>query len=95
MRLELFLNDIRARVGNRFTSESATYLKCNSVLEADDPEQARLFPDEFLQSLNVSGMPPHVLVLKVEYPVMLLRNLAPEKDFAMAPDLSLQNYAPM
>ena len=37
------------------------------------------FPPEYLQLLNASGLPPHRLVLKVGLPVMLLRNINPEK----------------
>ena len=33
------------------------------------------FPSEFLNTINLPGMPPHKLTLKVGMPVMLLRNL--------------------
>ena len=53
-----------------------------SLLSIDtitDPEQAVHFPTEFLNSLEVSGMPPHNLKLKLGVTVMLLRNLNPPK----------------
>lgn len=42
-------------------------------------EQAVNYPTEFLNSLNPSGMPPHLLKLKVGSILMVLRNLNPPK----------------
>ncbi len=39
-----------------------------------DSEQAT-YPVEFLNSITVSGLPPHKLTLKVGLPIMMLRNL--------------------
>ena len=41
------------------------------------PEEAVHFPVEFLNSLDISGMPPHKLTLKIGCPVMFLRSLDP------------------
>ena len=50
-----------------------TYKSADSL---HDPEEsnAGLFPVEFLNSLQMSGLPPHELKLKKNTPVMLLRN---------------------
>ena len=41
-----------------------------------DSDQAK-YPTEFLNSLNISGVPPHELNLKIGLPVILLRNINP------------------
>jgi len=37
-----------------------------------------ILPDEFLNSLNPSGLPPHELKLKVGIPIILIRSIAPK-----------------
>jgi ATP-dependent DNA helicase PIF1 len=49
-------------------------LSADSLL--DDAESA-IYPVEFLNSLNISGLPPHKLTLKVNQPIILLRNTDP------------------
>jgi len=44
---------------------------------AEDLEVANTYPFEFLNTLEVSGMPSHKLLLKIGAPVILLRNLDP------------------
>ena len=39
----------------------------------DDPHN--YYPSEFLNTLTSNGLPPHVLKLKVGYPVILLQNI--------------------
>ena len=44
-----------------------------------DQEDAEHYPQEFLNSLNPTGLPPHSLKLKTGTPIILLRNLKPPK----------------
>jgi ATP-dependent DNA helicase PIF1 len=48
-----------------------------SADSAEDTEVANTYPSEFLNTLEVSGMPSHKLVLKIGAPVIMLRNLDP------------------
>ena len=56
----------------KFPGEAKTYLSADSVAEED---LHNAYPSDFLNSVAVSGMPPHAMTLKVGAPVMLLRNL--------------------
>lgn len=51
-------------------------LSVDSVLQ--ESNQA-LYPIEFLNTLNISGLPPHNLNLKVGLPIIMLRNLNPNE----------------
>ncbi|XP_055918690.1 uncharacterized protein LOC129950794 [Eupeodes corollae] len=48
-----------------------------SIEATVDKDKAVNFPIEFLNSLDISGMPPHNLRLKIGSPIILLRNLNP------------------
>ena len=45
----------------------------NLAMEQED--MANAYPTDFLNSVTLSGMPPHAMTLKVGAPVMLLQNL--------------------
>lgn len=46
-----------------------------SIDSIEEDDQQVLYPLEFLNSLNISGMPPHIIRLKIGAPIMLLRNI--------------------
>ena len=56
----------------KFPGKGRTYLSADSVAEED---LHNAYPTDFLNSITLSGMPPHSMTLKVGPPVILLRNL--------------------
>jgi len=73
-------NDVDIEINNKvmdmFVSTDRSpvreYLSEDSVI---DDNHGAMYPVEFLNSLNPSGVPPHVLRLKVGCPIMLMRNM--------------------
>ncbi|GFS98753.1 ATP-dependent DNA helicase [Trichonephila clavipes] len=53
-------------------SEKVIYKSIDTVVEADEVVN---YPSEFLNSLDLPGMSPHVLKLKTGVPVIMLRNV--------------------
>ena len=67
---------INATLVAQLPGEYVEYTSLDSVL---DESQAVHFPIEFLNSLEVSGFPSHVLSLKISAPIIILRSLDPPK----------------
>jgi len=57
--------------------EGQVYLSADAVLIGD--EQGLYVTTEFLNGINLSGLPPHQLTVKVGCVMMLLRNLNPKQ----------------
>jgi ATP-dependent DNA helicase PIF1 len=56
----------------KISTETTVYNSIDTVMTSDDSTS---YPVEFLNSLELSGVPSHKLELKVGVPVMLMRNL--------------------
>ena len=63
-------DEINERVSLMLPGQEKVYKSCDNT---DDYNQA--FPSEYLNTVNLPGLPPHKLNLKIGMPVMLLRNL--------------------
>lgn len=64
---------------NQMPGDAEDYYAVNTAHTDDVGAGHEEFPREFLHSLQLSGLPPSLLKLKVGSPVMLLRNLRPSE----------------
>jgi ATP-dependent DNA helicase PIF1 len=71
------VDKINKTVLAKVPGEEVVYESVDGTIDPDSTTV--LFPTEFLNSLNPSGVPPHVLRLKVGVPFLLLRNIEPPK----------------
>ncbi|XP_024982866.1 ATP-dependent DNA helicase PIF6-like [Cynara cardunculus var. scolymus] len=67
------VDEINDQLIDRFCGDEKVYY---SFDEAED-DRNNFYPMEFLNSLTVSGLPPHYLRLKIGCPVIPLRNINP------------------
>jgi ATP-dependent exoDNAse (exonuclease V) alpha subunit len=67
-------DSINDKVLGRIRGQEKLYYSCDEVAN-----EFAAYPVDFLNQLNISGLPPHQLHLKVGAVVMLLRNLNPSK----------------
>jgi ATP-dependent DNA helicase PIF1 len=58
---------------NRFQGDEMVYRSFDCAV--DDPHN--YYPPDFLNTLTPNGLPPHLLKLKINCPVILLRNIDP------------------
>ena len=63
-------DEVNAFVTAMIPGDETVFKSCDNT---DDFSQE--FPSEFLNTINLPGMPPHKLTLKIGMSVMLLRNL--------------------
>ncbi|GBM46501.1 hypothetical protein AVEN_66190-1 [Araneus ventricosus] len=62
-----------------FMTGNETVYKAVDMIMSEDPQDQLTFPEEFLNSLTPTGLPPYELKLKIGCIIMLLRNLAPSE----------------
>ncbi|GBM84750.1 hypothetical protein AVEN_64890-1 [Araneus ventricosus] len=62
-----------------FMPGNETVYKAVDMIMGEDPQDQLTFPEEFLNSLTPTGLPPYELKLKIGCIIMLLRNLASSK----------------
>ncbi|GFV00105.1 ATP-dependent DNA helicase [Trichonephila clavipes] len=68
------VNTINFTIQHGIPSETTTYKSIDTV---ENQDEVVSYPTEFLNSLDLPGMPPHVLTLKIGVPIILLRNINP------------------
>ncbi|KAJ8893845.1 hypothetical protein PR048_006446 [Dryococelus australis] len=67
------VNAINFSIKNEIPGEVTTYKSIDTVMNHDDVN----YPTEFLNSIDLSVIPPHVLTLKIGVSIILLRNINP------------------
>ncbi|GFW18544.1 ATP-dependent DNA helicase [Trichonephila clavipes] len=62
-----------------FSMEYPVKRQHKSIDTVENQDEVVNYPTEFLNSLDLPGMPPHVLTLKIGVPIILLRNINPPR----------------
>ena len=68
--------NINKRLLNLFPGDPKLYMSIDRVVKEDEVVD---YPIEFLNSINLPGLPDHMIELKVGVPIILLRNLDPPR----------------
>ena len=72
--LNSIVNSINQQMVHEFAGESVIYRSVDTPISEDE---ALHFPVKFLNSIEVPGLPPHTLCLKVGIPIIILRSIDP------------------
>lgn len=70
------VNEINYNIQNGIPGEETIYKSLDTILNQDEVVN---YPTEFLNSLDLPGIPPHILKLKIGVPIILLRNINPPR----------------
>ncbi|XP_023747382.1 uncharacterized protein LOC111895527 [Lactuca sativa] len=70
-------DQVNALILSKTNSQEVVYNNCDSIKSQthDSLELDTLYPLDYLNNLHFSGIPSHTLILKVNTPVMLMRNI--------------------
>ncbi|XP_053949370.1 uncharacterized protein LOC128857647 [Anastrepha ludens] len=66
------VNEINADILDKIPGDTVVYRSVDTVIDQD---QVVNYPTEFLNSMDISGFPPHYLQLKVDATIIMLRNI--------------------
>lgn len=66
------VNDLNASILQEIDEQFFAYKSIDTITNEDDVVN---YPTEFLNSLDLPGLPPHYLALKVGAPIIMLRNI--------------------
>jgi ATP-dependent DNA helicase PIF1 len=69
------VDDLNKKIFEMLSIPSNQVTVSKSVDSIQEEEHVAIYPFEFLNSLNISGIPPHRIILAPGVPIMLLRNL--------------------
>ena len=80
------INDLAIKY---FPGTEQTYLSIDSVL---CPRQKAIYPTEFLNKITGSGLPQHRLLLKINQPIILLRNISQNEGLCNGTRLIIRGF---
>ncbi|KAF2903264.1 hypothetical protein ILUMI_02924 [Ignelater luminosus] len=66
------VNDVNIKIQSQINGQIRSFKSIDSII---DPNEVVNYPTEFLNSLDLPGLPPHYLQLKVGSVIIMLRNL--------------------
>lgn len=84
---------INKLVLTKLPGEFHIYTSIDEV-DCEDEYQREIYPVEFLNSIALSGIPPHCLKLKIGTPVLLMRNIDPEMGLCNGTRLRISRLRP-
>jgi ATP-dependent DNA helicase PIF1 len=73
--------------------ELHTFYSVDQAVTDDVDEGREEFTREFLQSIELSGLPPSILQLKIGAPIMLLWNLRPSEGLCNGTRLVVKDFS--
>uniref|UniRef100_A0A0A9BFG3 DNA helicase Pif1-like 2B domain-containing protein n=1 Tax=Arundo donax TaxID=35708 RepID=A0A0A9BFG3_ARUDO len=82
------VDELNAKMINRFPSKEKIYYSFDSI----DDDSRNNYPLDFLNSITPNGLPLHVLKVKINYPVILLRNLDPHNGLCNGTGLMVRAF---
>jgi ATP-dependent DNA helicase PIF1 len=88
----LAVQSVNEAVSERVQGASHVFLSTDSI--ENDGGEAAFFETEVLNSININGIPPHKLILKVGIPVMMIRNLNPNAGLCNGTRLRIVSLKP-
>ena len=83
-------SEINSILLNKIPGDSTVYKSCDMVSNME----SHMFPTEFLNSIELPGIPPHTLTLKPGSVIILLRNLNPSEGHVNGTRYIVQNLLP-
>ncbi|XP_066320072.1 uncharacterized protein [Miscanthus floridulus] len=90
--IDIIFLDLNANMADKdyITTRGGETVYHNFDSAIDDPHN--YYPSEFLNSLTPNGLPPHVLKLKLECPIILLRNIDPANGLCNGTRLGVRGF---
>ena len=86
------VREINNAADSIFPRESYEYLSSDTIVDSE--AFAATHPPEYLNTISLNNYPPHQLSLKLHQPIMLLRNINPQKGLCNGTRLICRNFLP-